>query len=160
MKRFVLFSFIAVVTLLFASCTRKADVGEQLLQQLNEQKVSLVVYNNDSVSTYSQRGIRDLINLYLNEPERLHNAVIADKMVGKAAATMMVLGKVKEVNTNYLTIPAKQLLEEAGINYRTKSEGDMIYQADGVSQCPMDKLASEFDSPDDRLKAFIEFYHL
>ena len=94
---------------------KQPQQGEQMLRQLNEQQASLLVYNHDSLSDYHQRGVRDLLMLVQDEPERLQGATVADKMVGKASAALMVIGGVREVHTNIICTPAKQLFQTAGV---------------------------------------------
>ena len=55
---------------------------------------SLVV-NNGAIRTFSGRGVSDLYGLLTREPETLRGASVADKVVGKGAAALMVLGGVK-----------------------------------------------------------------
>ena len=55
---------------------------------------SLVV-DNGAIRTFSGRGVSDLYGLLTREPETLRGASVADKVVGKGAAALMVLGGVK-----------------------------------------------------------------
>ena len=151
------FFFLTTCCFVMMAC-RQPSQGEQMLTRLNEQNISLVVYNQDTLTTYNQHGIRDLLYLYLHEPEVLEGAIVADKKVGSAAATVMVLGKIKEVHTNYITDHAKQILAEAGIRYCAKEDGPMIYQADGVSRCPLDKGTAKLATAEERLQFIIDFY--
>ena len=152
--RIALLATIAAITF---GCS-KTDKGQQMLAQLNEQNLSLLVYNNDVLTTYNKHGVRDLLYLYIEEPKLLNGAIVADKKIGTAAATLMALGRVKQAHTNYITEQGKQILEEAGIPYFAKSEGPMIYQADGVSRCPVDKGTSELSTAEERLDFIINFY--
>ena len=89
--------------------------GCEMLDMLNEQGLSLLVYNNDSLSIHANRGVRDLLELLSAEPERLRGAIVADKIIGKAAAALMATGGVQEVHTNIICTPARELLEQEGI---------------------------------------------
>ena len=46
---------------------------------------------------FYNRGVKDLYTLYTTTPSLLNGALVADKVVGRAAATLMVLGGVKRV---------------------------------------------------------------
>lgn len=135
MKKIFLLS---VVCLAFFSCKQQSPDGAQLLNILNEENLSLVVSNNDSVSRYAGARVDDLMHLVTEEPERLCGAVIADRQVGNAAASLIARGGVREVHTNYATQSAKRLLEQAGVKLVYAREGDMIYRVDSTGQCPMD----------------------
>ena len=132
--------------------------GEQMLQQLNEQQISLLVYNQDSLSDYHQHGVRDLLMLVQNEPERLQGAIVADKMVGKAAAALMVLGGVKEVHTNTICTPAKEMLLNAGIELFFTDEVPYIVNKKKTGQCPLDSRLSEVTNAEDCLPIIADFY--
>ena len=119
--------------------------GEDMLSQLNDLQVSLLVRNAGLTTEYNQRGVNDLLQLVNNEPERLRGAVVADKMIGKAAAALMVVGGVKRVYTNLICTPAREMLQKAGIRVIAEQEVDMIMNRDRTDQCPIDKKLNGID---------------
>lgn len=90
---------------------------QQLIEILRREKCSLVVKNHGIVTTYSKPGVRDLEHLLDHDPEMLQGATIADKVIGKAAAAMVVVGGVKELYAEVMSTKAIPFLEEAGIAY-------------------------------------------
>lgn len=58
-----------------------------------------MIANGDRIRTFTRRGVADLYDLLVQEPEFLHGAFVADKVIGKAAASLMVLGGVRQVYT-------------------------------------------------------------
>ena len=139
---YLLFLFLALT-----GCRDRHVEGEALLQKLNEEQLSLVVSNHDSISIYSRHRVDDLMDLNLNEPERLSGAVVADKRIGNAAAVLIAYGGVKEVHTNYVTRHAREILEHAGVRLYSHGEADMILNRDGTDQCPMDASLNEILDP-------------
>ena len=71
-----------------------------------------LVIENHGVRTFSGRGVKDLLRVLEEEPQVLNGAKIADKVVGKAAAALMVLGKVREVYAELISTPAVELLRK------------------------------------------------
>ncbi len=138
---------LAICSILLFSCNQRSSTGEELLKILNEKDVSLVVSNNDSISDYSGRRVDDLMSLLNDEPERLKGAIVADKMVGHAAAMLLICGGVKEVHTNYATTDAIKLLKKAGIKTYYAQEGEMIFNRDRTGQCPMDASLNGITDP-------------
>lgn len=67
----------------------------ELIELLHAGNYSCVIKTRIKLQTFTQRSVADLYDLYSNKPEWLEEACIADKVVGKGAATLMVLGKVK-----------------------------------------------------------------
>ena len=120
--------------------------GFQMLDMLNEQGLSLLVYNNDSLTTHANRGVQDLLQLLSEQPERLNGAVVADKIIGKAAAAIMATGGVREVHTNIICTPAKQLFEQQGILVFATEEVPMILNRDRSSMCPIDTQIADIES--------------
>lgn len=112
--------------------------GCEMLDMLNEQGLSLLVHNNDSLSIHANRGVRDLLDLLSAEPERLRGAIVADKIIGKAAAALMATGGVQEVHTNVICTPARELLEQEGIKVFAREEVEKILNKDKTHMCPID----------------------
>lgn len=117
--------------------------GEQMLNQLKSNSLSLLVRNHGITTQHENRGVQDLLTLLENEPYRLKGAVVADKMIGKAAAALMIVGGVKEVHTNLICTPARELLEQAGIPVYTAEEVPQILNRDRSGQCPIDSRLNE-----------------
>ena len=107
-------TYLLMLCLFLVGCRNE---GERLLQILNDEQISLVVSKDDSISRYSRSRVDDLMDLTLNEPERLRGAVVADKRIGNAAAVLLANGGVREVHTNYVTRHAREILEHAGVRY-------------------------------------------
>ena len=55
---------------------------QQLIARLHDTGCVLAVRSrNGEISTYNQRGVRDMIWLLDNQPGRLHGAAIAEKVI-------------------------------------------------------------------------------
>ena len=111
---------------------------------LHSQNCSLVVRSQDGeVTAYNKKGVRDLVWLLDNEPEKLRGAMIADKVVGKAAAGLMVQGGVGEVYADVMSRLALPLFNEAGIPYSYGELVERIVIPEGDDRCPLEKIVSE-----------------
>ena len=120
--------------------------GEALLNILNANGQSLIVLNNDSLSYHNARGVQDLIQLTSDEPERLKGASVADKVVGRAAAALMIAAGVSEVHTNLISTPALQMLQEAGVRVYATEEVPQILNRDRSDQCPIEATLNDADN--------------
>lgn len=140
MKRYTVLAL--AILALFAGCISKKaaqpSVGEEMLEMLNKQGLSLLVFKDDSLTTHTNRGIADLLSLVATHPERLEGAIVADKVIGKAAAALMATGGVVEVHTNIICTPARKLLEGEGIKVFASKEVPKILNRDKSATCPMD----------------------
>lgn len=120
---------------------------QQLIEILRREKCSLVVKNHDVVSTYSKPGVRDLEYLLDHDPEMLHDATIADKVIGKAAAAMVVVGGVKELYAEVMSKRAIPFLEEAGIAYTYGTLVDTIKEEG--DRCQLEKITAPATTPEE-----------
>lgn len=140
---------ILLAALAFVACgkaPKPSEQGKALLNILNANNQSLVVLNNDSMSYYNGRGVSDLLMLVTEEPERLQGAIVADKMIGKAAAVLMTAGGVSEVYTNLICTPAKEVFRKAEIPVFYTEEVPQILNRDRSGQCPIDALLNDAES--------------
>ena len=120
---------------------------QQLIEILRREKCSLVVKNHGIVTTYSKPGVRDLEYLLDHDPEMLHGATIADKVIGKAAAAMVVVGGVKELYAEVMSKKAIPFLEETGIAYTCGTLVDTIKEEG--DRCQLEKITAPATTPEE-----------
>lgn len=120
---------------------------QQLIEILRREKCSLVVKNHGIVTTYSKPGVRDLEHLLDHEPEVLRGAVIADKVIGKAAAAMVVVGGVKALYAEVMSKKAIPFLDEAGIAYTYGTLVDTIKEEG--DRCQLEKITAPATTPEE-----------
>lgn len=119
---------------------------KELIDMLHAGGYSCVIANGDRIRTFTQRGVADLYDLLVQEPEFLHGASVVDKVIGKAAASLMVLGGVREVYTHTISQPALQLLQEAGVMVTCDEVVDHIINRDRTGWCPLEQASRDLHS--------------
>lgn len=119
---------------------------KELIDMLHAGGYSCVIANGDRIRTFTQRGVADLYDLLVQESEFLHGASVADKVIGKAAASLMVLGGVREVYTRTISRPALQLLQEAGVMVTCDEIVDHIINRDRTGWCPLEQASRDLHS--------------
>lgn len=112
---------------------------DELIKLLHDGSYSCVI-RNGAVRTFTQRGISDLYDLLSQEPAFLKGAEIADKVIGKAAAALMVLGEVQEIYTDIISEPALSLLRNAGIKVEYAQMVPRIRNRAKTGWCPMETI--------------------
>ena len=123
---------------------------EELLDILHRGDHSLVVRNTaGEVTTYDRKGVRDLIWLLDNEPDRLRGACIADKVTGKAAAGLCAVGGVIRIHADVMSGLAVPVLEAAGIGYSFKKLVPRIVIPEGDDRCPLEEIVEDAASPEE-----------
>lgn len=116
---------------------------QQLIDILHDTACSLVVQApSGQVTTYGKKGVRDLVWLLDNERQRLCGARLADKVIGKAAAGLIVQGGVKQVYADVMSRLALPLLDEAGITHSCRELVEHIVIPEGDNRCPLEQIVA------------------
>lgn len=76
---------------------------------------NLAVVNDGSVSRFSESGIKDRLGIAESNKELLDGASVADKIVGRAAAFVMISCGVKEVYAGVMSKGAAALFAVHGV---------------------------------------------
>ena len=120
---------------------------EQAKSLLLTSASTIAVVSNGEVFTSQERGVKPLLFLLKEKNGFLKGASVADKVIGKAAALLMVLGEIKEVHTLIISEPAIKVFEKYNIPcfYDKKVERIMNRTGDGL--CPMETLCLDVDEP-------------
>ena len=121
---------------------------EKLIERLHSEQCSCVIAQGDNVRTFHRSGIMDLFLTLKNEPELLRGALIADKVVGKAAAALMVLGGVSRVYADNISAPAVAMLQDHGIAVSYANIAHHIINRAGTGWCPMEELSRDDHEPE------------
>jgi len=128
---------------------------EHIKQKLHEGGRSLVLKAAaNEIFAYDGRGISDLLQLLDKSPNRLSGAEVADKVVGKAAASLMILGGIKAVYADTISEPALQLFASAApkidVTYNNKVE--YIINRAKTGWCPMELACKDAKTPEECLQ--------
>lgn len=113
--------------------------------------------------TFSRRGVADLFNLVADEPDFLRGASVADRVIGRGAALLLVKGGAREVYAQVISSGALEVLRSVGIETSFGKEVPNIINRTGTDICPVEKLTASTSSPDEayeRIKQFLDSMNL
>ena len=130
---------------------------DHLRQILHSTACSCVIGNGGRVETFHQRGIKDLYELLNNGSGLLDGASIADKVIGKGAAALMIAGGVKEVYTDVVSEAAMELFERYGTATSYDKRVAHIINRKGDGICPVESLCAECVTVEECLEKIEEF---
>ena len=116
---------------------------QSLIGYLFTEKCSCVIRNGKDIRVFRERGVKDLYRLLKEEPEFLKGAFVADKVVGKAAAALMILGGVKELFAGVASFPALELCRKTGLRVGCIHEVPYIVNRTRTGQCPVETLCRD-----------------
>lgn len=102
-----------------------------------------------------RRGISPLMS-FISESRDLSGYSVADVVVGKAAAFLMIKCGIKNVFAKVLSKPAATLLSSFSIPFEYETLTEKIINRDGTDICPMEKTVLNTDSPDVAYKLLSE----
>ena len=120
---------------------------EQAKSLLITSASTIAVVSNGEVFTSQERGVKPLLHLLSEKKGFLKGASVADKVIGKAAALLMVLGEIKEVHTLIISEPAIKVFEKYNIPCFYDKKVDRIVNRTGDGLCPMETLCLDVDEP-------------
>jgi len=113
---------------------------EEIKNILIEKKASLVVaYQDGEIKDYYQDRIKDLVSILQQDENALKGSKVADKVVGKVAASIMAVAGVEELYADTISKLAIPVLENANINYTCNNIVEYIKNRDNTGMCPMEE---------------------
>ena len=119
---------------------------EKIIDLLHSGGYSCVIGNGTEIRTFTQRGVADLYDLFRQDPSFMKGAGIADKVIGKAAAGLMVLGGIRQVYTDVISQPALALLCNANIEVSYVRLVPFIENRDKSGWCPLETACYGIES--------------
>lgn len=128
-----------------------------LIDILHSDRCSCVISNGVRTERFYKRGILDLLALVQANDDILANAMVADKVVGKGAAALMVLGGVRRVHADVISKSALSLFEQNGVEVSYGKLVESIINRTGTDICPVEKLCAHCDTARECLPLIIEF---
>lgn len=112
---------------------------EKVKSILLEKNASLVVcYKNGDIKEYYQDRIKDIKAILMQDKNLLKDAIIADKVIGKVAASILTVARVKEIYAEVISKFAIPVLEENNIKYEYNKKVEYIKNKDNTGMCPME----------------------
>ncbi|NLX61119.1 MAG: DUF1893 domain-containing protein [Tissierellia bacterium] len=132
------------------------DLARKLLY---EEDLSLVVVKNSQLIYKSHdKGIRPMYYLVTDLFDKAKGSSIADKVIGKGAAILCKMLRVKEIYTPLISEAAMEVLNKANIPFTYHRSCPYIMNMKKTGLCPIEKIAIESKDEKvllERLEAFL-----
>ena len=140
---------------------------ERLIGLLHQGNHSIVIYRSNGsaekacyddslVLTYDTKGIATLLQIVNEGSGLLRDAMVVDKVVGKAAATLLILGGTKVLHALLISSGALALLASAGVKVSYDRQIDHIMNSVQTDWCPMEKACRDCKTAEECLTAIRE----
>lgn len=123
---------------------------KEILQELSSSGHKLRIYDQSYILIYHSnmdrlKPLLEYLSLYAN---KYTNIVVADRIVGNAAALLSIKAGCKEIYSPLGSQIAEESLKQYGISYLFTSVVPYIAQPGSTTMCPMEKLSLD-KSPDE-----------
>ena len=121
-------------------------MDESIIRNIEESEYAVAVISADGkVKTASGHTIRPLVNLADEYPEYFKGGSVADRVIGKGAASIIVTMGVREAYGRLMSIPGKRMLEDAGVkaSWGILTENIENMRRDGL--CPLETRVADIE---------------
>lgn len=130
----------------------------KLIDILDNQNATLVIRDAQGVvHTCHGRGVSDLHHILHHSPQWLNGAMVADKVVGRGAAALMILGGVKQLHAALISEQAIDFLEKAHVKFSCGKRVPAIINRAGTGLCPVETLTAHCTTPQEVLPLIDQF---
>lgn len=116
-----------------------------LIEELKKNNYSFIASNGYHSNDI---GIKPVLDRVKEDIYYFEDLEVADKAIGKASAMLLVLSKVKKVDTILISKAGKEILDKYNIPYTFEKTCEYIINRTGDDMCPMEKMVKDIDDLD------------
>jgi hypothetical protein len=133
---------------------------DSYLKRLEESGMSLMVYKEGALVFQSAgKGISPHLEAWERLGAGLRGTIMADKIVGRAAAFMVVHSGAAEIHAAVLSRPGIEVLERYRVSYVAGGVVDNVLTVDGKIFCPFESMVQGIDDADVAFEAIVRKMH-
>ena len=127
------------------------------LEELEKTGNSLMVYKGGALLFQSSsKGIRPHLEAINQLGEGIRGSIMVDKIVGRAAALLILYSEAAEAHAAVISTPGKRVLEMHGLKFTYLEETDHIKMQDGQIFCPFEAMVQGITDPKEGYRVIVE----
>jgi len=127
------------------------------LEELDKTGNSLMIYKGGRLIFQSAgKGIRPHLEAIEMYGETLRGTLMVDKIIGRAAALLILYSEAAEAHAQVLSQLGKQVLDQHGLSTTYEELVDHIKMKDGNIYCPFERMVQGISDPDEAYTAIVE----
>ena len=131
---------------------------ETAINRLKQGDVTCVVVKEGKIlHALSGMGIKPILTVLRQAPQDLQGASVADKVIGRAAATALIREGVREVYGEVMSEHGKQRLEAYGVPAQWGQMVPRIDNRDHTDMCPLEKSSFASDDLEESFASMMAF---
>lgn len=128
---------------------------DEMKSLLNKDDIVCVLSKGDVLLTSNLKGVRPWIKWLRECPDVLQDAVVVDKVVGKAAAMLMAVANIKRLYTPMISENALQFLSDTSIDFSYDKTVPFIVNNERNGMCPMEQTVVHIEDPHQGYQALL-----
>lgn len=125
----------------------------EAVSRLYRENLSCVVEKEGNTYTSAQFGIKPLMQFLRENRRFFEGAVVADKVIGKAAALLLIDGGVSEVFGAVMSESAAAFLSAYNVPFGYCELVPMIENRTHTGMCPMEETVLQLSDPSEAFSA-------
>ena len=128
-----------------------------LVEELKNGRNSCLIVKGEDILRFSLPGVKALLTLLKEDPGLLKDSFVFDKIIGKGAAALLILGEVKEIYAELISDHAISLLENTNIKFSFGKRVPFIENKTRNGFCPIELLSLPSNDPKVIYDRILEF---
>lgn len=113
---------------------------------LEKQEATCAVQKDGKLFFSKEHGIKPLLD-WLEEPDFFRDATVADRVIGRAAALLLIYGGIRELYAQVISEHAARALEEYHIPFSYSEKVPYIINRTNTGMCPMEQRVLQISDP-------------
>ena len=116
-----------------------------------------MIYKNDELIFESNlKGIRPHLKAIDEVGDSLKDTLMVDKILGRAAAFLVIYSGAREAIAAVVSTPGRQVLDKYGLKFSYREEVPHIKLENGVIYCPFEQMVQDIEDPVEAYRAIVE----
>ena len=120
---------------------------KKAIEILKSEDVSFVAIVGEDIVKDKAIGIKPIFQRVKLNKNFFKDVIVADKIIGKAAAMLLINSGVSQVYGETMSLSAIEILEKHNIYYEFGEKVDFIHNRDNTGLCPMEETVKNIDLP-------------
>ena len=112
------------------------ELAKELREKFFTEKTTCLLWHEGIIFEHEASGVVPIVDFWF--AEELKDAIVIDKVVGKASAMFMSDGEVQFVYGELMSEPSKEILQNASIAFEAEKLVPNIKNRIGDGLCPME----------------------
>ncbi|MCL2461866.1 MAG: DUF1893 domain-containing protein [Defluviitaleaceae bacterium] len=132
---------------------------QKAIEELQSSNASCVGFGADGVLAFKscENGVKPLMERIAGDADGLRGLYVADKVIGKAAASVMIYNGVAACHGLVVSEAAARILRENGVEFSYGQIVPYIKNRAGTGMCPMEKCVEAAETAEEGFRAISVF---